>query len=573
MSTRTLTTTTALLLTLAAIAPAAVAAQQGGHDHGAHGAAPAQKPAVKPVVRPAPAPKPSDKARPAVPTAAKRDSAKAVSKPASTPGAKPATKDSTTPPASHGAHAPTATSATAPDTMSSHLLVARTSPARITIDTGAHTAHAPGLESSVSPSDARSAPSNQPAHSMWMRNIGRGWQLMGMAQVFPTMTAVSARTERSLLSEAGLYATQPALMLNLASPRSRFVLRTTLNFEELTQENGELTYGGWGEGFIDARHPHTLLHEAMLTANLWNVGGGALSISAGKGFAPYGTDDPMGRPVIKFPTNHHLSQVLERFTVNGTYLWRGWGIEGGIFGGAEPEDAYDFSNIESFGDSWSARLSKRFGDFGPFAKWELSTSFASIDEEHHGEVQTTELVNGAIRHAQDYGFGRLYALAEGSRSNPEQGRSHWSVLGETQLAFGRGWKHQPYLRTEYATRPEYERQGAPGTPEFFRYEHGAHEIGATRWLINTIGYGYETSSLPVSVRPFVELQHNVVRHDRGDVDPRAMYGGRSFWSVSAGARLFFGGSAMRMGNYGALDPMTAAMRPDARHASADHQAH
>jgi hypothetical protein len=386
-----------------------------------------------------------------------------------------------------------------------------------------------------------------------------------MAQVFPTMTAASARTEQSRLSEAGIYATQPALMLNVASPRSRFVLRATLNFEELTQENGELTYGGWGEGFIDARHPHTLLHEAMLTANAWNVGGGALSISAGKGFAPYGTDDPMGRPALKFPTNHHLSQVLERFTVNGTYLWKGWGLEAGIFGGAEPEDAYDFSNIESFGDSWSARLSRRFGDFGPFAPWELSASFASIDEEHHGKAQTTELVNGAVRHAQAHRVGRLYALVEGSRSNPANGRGHWSVLGETRLETGRGWKHQPYLRTELATRPEYERDGAPGTPEFFRYAHGAHEIGATRWLINTIGYGYESAGLPVSVRPFVELQHNVVRHDRGDVDPRAMYGSRSFWSVSAGARLFFGGGAMRMGNYGALDPMTAAMRPGAGH--------
>ena len=553
-------TSTVILLALAATAPTALAAQQGGHDHSHHGpVAPAappktatppatRKPATKPATRPATSA--TDKARRAPAQSSKAQSDSVQTSPKATPLVEPARDDSVVRATSHDAHEHSVETRSVP---------AAAPAASLTRDSGMHGGHVAMASTLATPA----APS--PAHAMWMREVGRGWQVMGMAQVFPTMTAASARTERSLLSEAGIYATQPAAMFNLASPGARFVLRTTLNFEELTQENGELTYGGWGEGFIDARHPHTLLHEAMLTASFWNIGGGALSVSAGKGFAPYGTDDPMGRPALKFPTNHHLSQVLERFTVNGSYLWKGWGFEGGIFGGAEPEGAYDFSNIESFGDSWSARLSKRFGGFGPSAEWELSTSFASIDEEHHGKALTTELVNGAVRHAQAYGIGRVYALAEASRSNPETGRGHWSVLGETRLETGRGWKHQPYLRVEYATRPEYERQGEPGTPEFFRYEHGAHEIGATRWLINTLGYGYETSSLPVSVRPFVELQHNLVRAERGDIDPRAMYGSRSFWSISAGARLFFGGGAMRMGNYGALDPMTAAMRPGANH--------
>jgi hypothetical protein len=144
------------------------------------------------------------------------------------------------------------------------------------------------------------------------------------------------------------------------------------------------------------------------------------------------------------------------------------------------------------------------------------------------------------------------------------------VLGEAQLSLGRARRHQPYARVEYATRPEYERQGAPGTPGFFRYEHGAHEVGATRWLINTVGYGFTASALPVSVRPFMELQHSLVRGARGGVDPRALYGDRSFWSVTAGARIYFGGGAMRMGSYGALDPMTAAMRPGAQHAHDEH---
>ena len=408
------------------------------------------------------------------------------------------------------------------------------------------------------------------AHDMWMASLGRGWHLMGMAQVFPTMTTGSLWNEDRLLNGSGLYATQPAAMLNLASPGSRLVLRTTLNFEAWTQPDGELTYGGWGEGFIDSRHPHTLLHEAMLTANWWDAAGGALSISAGKGFAPYGTDDPMARPAVKFPTNHHLSQVLERWTVNAAFLRDGWGIEAGLFGGSEPTGPYDFSNIESFGDSWSARLTKRLGSdrsqdtFGPFAPWELSGSYARISEDHHGRGDVTELYNAAVRHTKPYAFGQLYGLAEASRSEPTSGEGHYSVLVEAQLGTGREARHQPYARVEYATRPEYERLGAPGTPEFFRYDHDAHEIGATRWLITTVGYGYESGRLPTSVRPFVELQHNRVRHERGVADPLALFGDRRFWSLSAGARVFFGGGPMRMGSYGVLDPMTAGTRP--RHA-------
>ena len=39
--------------------------------------------------------------------------------------------------------------------------------------------------------------------------------------------------------------------------------------------------------------------------------------------------------------------------------------------------------------------------------------------------------------------------------------------------------------------------------------------------------------------------------------------------LAVGARLFFGGGPMRMGGYGALDPMTASMRPPEGFASAE----
>ena len=185
----------------------------------------------------------------------------------------------------------------------------------------------------------------------------------------------------------------------------------------------------------------------------------------------------------------------------------------------------------------------------------------------------TALYNTAVRHTGAHRFGMLYALAEASRSEPERGTGYYSLLGEALAALGEGARHQPYVRVEYATRPEYERQGAPGTPGFFRYDHDAHEIGATRWLIGTVGYSYESSGYPASVRPFLELQHYTVRAERGAVDPRALFGGRDFWSVSAGARIYLGGGPMRMGSYGALDPMTASMRPLPATSTPAHEGH
>lgn len=227
------------------------------------------------------------------------------------------------------------------------------------------------------------------AHEMWIAPVGAGWRLVAMAQAFPVVTLGAPGREGSALHRTEAFLTQPALMANLESAGGVLALRTTLNLEGLTIPDGELTFGGWGEGFIDKRHPHTLLHELMLSVNLWNAAGGALSVSAGKGFAPYGTDDPMARPGLKYPTNHHLSQILERWTINAAYLRGGWSIEAGLFGGAEPEGPYDLSNITSFGDSWSARLARRWGaGSGPMAEWEASLSYGRVVEEQH-DVETT----------------------------------------------------------------------------------------------------------------------------------------------------------------------------------------
>jgi hypothetical protein len=184
-----------------------------------------------------------------------------------------------------------------------------------------------------------------------------------------------------------------------------------------------------------------------------------------------------------------------------------------LFGGGEPTGPYDFSNVESFGDLWSARVAKRFGgDAGPSAEWELSTSYASIEEGHHDAPVVTRLYNASVRHAEAYRFGTLYSLLEGA-SDSENAKGYYAVLAEASLSTRRESRREPYMRIEYSTLPEFEGLGPPGTPEFFRYDHDAHhEIGATRWLITTMGYGHETSGLPVSARPY--LQAHAVRRPR-----------------------------------------------------------
>ena len=384
-----------------------------------------------------------------------------------------------------------------------------------------------------------------------------GWRVLGMAQAFPSVTFGAPFARSSALRLTELYLTQPAFMMNVASPGARFVLRTTLNFEGVTQEDGELTFGGWGEGFIDKRHPHTLVHELVLSVNFPDPAGEGASVFAGRGFAPFGTDDPMSRPGLKYPTNHHLSQILERWFLGGALLRGGWSLEAAVFGGGEPDGPYDLGNIEGFGDSWSARLARRWGGGrGPAAAWEASASYGSVAEESGGEGSRVHLWNLALRHARTYGSADLYALAEFSLSDPVGREGHRSVLAEALLTAGR---HRPYLRLEVATRPEYSREGAAGSDGFFRYEHDDEPIGSTRWTIANLGYGFDAVSAAVSVRPFADVVfHRVSRGTGAGVPPPdVLFGADAFWAVSLGARVFFGGGPMRMGSYGVLDPMTA----------------
>ncbi len=399
-------------------------------------------------------------------------------------------------------------------------------------------------------------------HDMIEVALGGGWRLAAMAQVFPLGTLGIANSA-SPLDDSDFYLAQGVAMLNVESPGRGLALRITPNVEWLTQEDGELNFGGWGEGFIDSRHPHTGLHELMLSWNLWDTPAGSFSFSGGKGFAPFGTDDPMSRPSAKYPTNHHLSQILERFTLNAAWLTGPWSLEAAVFGGAEPESPWDFSNAEAFADSWSIRGKRRFGplDGGRWA-WEASASYASVHEAYHedGEAgedphdgERTDLYNAALRlDAPLPGGSALYGLVEYSTSEPEVDDGYWSFLAE---AAWRGVRHAPYARFERATRPEYPRDGLTA-PGFFRYDHDAEAVGATVWSILSVGYGVTLTGGTMSIRPFVEGQFFDVATERGDRLASEILGDDRFAALTVGARIYLGGDPMRMGSYGVFDPMT-----------------
>src|SRR4051812_32847404 len=111
------------------------------------------------------------------------------------------------------------------------------------------------------------------------------------AQAVPLVTRADPSATRTVLTEG--YLTQPVVMAHAEWSVLRAV--ATLNFEGLTLQRGELSTGGYGEGYVDRRHPHSYVHESLAGAQATR-GAMAASFFVGRGFAPFGSDDPMMRP-------------------------------------------------------------------------------------------------------------------------------------------------------------------------------------------------------------------------------------------------------------------------------------
>ena len=173
------------------------------------------------------------------------------------------------------------------------------------------------------------------------------------------MVQASPLATRAVPTAGGAHKTQVALTQLVLMGRAGFLrhhaeLNVALNGEGLTMPNGELNTGAYGEGYVDRRHPHTYVHELMLTGR-GAAGPLSFSATAGRGFASFGTDDPMMRPLVKYPINHHLAQILERGALIGALRIGPAMIEGSAFGGDEPQQPSSLPRASRFGDSWSMR--------------------------------------------------------------------------------------------------------------------------------------------------------------------------------------------------------------------------
>ena len=359
--------------------------------------------------------------------------------------------------------------------------------------------------------------------------------------------ATPAMQNRSLTEG---YLTQPAVMADAVM--GPFQVNLMVNLEGLTLDRGELNAGVWGEGYVDRRHPHTFLHEAVATYQA-AVLGVDFSVSAGRGFASFGTDDPMVRPFVKYPVNHHLSQILERWLATGAVRYGPVIVEAGWFSGAEPVDPEDMGDVDKLRDSWSAR-----GTLRPAAWLELQASYAQVHspENPNGEAPDHEMWNASARVTRQLGAWLAYLLVETAESTEGAGvlAFHYpTVLAEAAATRG-PW--QAAIRFERTVRPEEERQ-----VDLFRTvrPHTTSSIlGTTRFT----GAAFNVSRLmtlgPLAVRPFVEM----ARHHAESLDafpvlpPEGLYGSADLWSFSAGIRSTVGSWHTRMGRYGAARVQT-----------------
>ena len=346
---------------------------------------------------------------------------------------------------------------------------------------------------------------------------------------------------------------QPVLHLS-AGGVGPLRLTAVLNFEGATIPRGELALGNWGEGFVDRRHPHTYVHELILTAGdlLGTKPGTArLSLSAGKGFAPFGTDDPMVRPFLRYPVNHHLAQILERAVAIAALRAGPVLAEAGLFNGDEPERPGQWPRISGrFGDSWSGRLT---GTLRPGLTVEGSFARVHSPEHRPGAATDQDKWSAAGRWTRPIDGHPTYVLAEWARTSEADGFFVFhSVLVEGAWSTG---AHRLQYRFERTERPEEERIAR------FRSLRPHLEnsiLGTTRWTTHTVGYEVVAFRHPgLEVRPLAEATYaRVAKVGGGLIDVEELYGSADIWSLAVGVRLSAGGGMHRMGRYGAAEDDT-----------------
>lgn len=370
-----------------------------------------------------------------------------------------------------------------------------------------------------------------------------------MGQAIGALTSVEHAPGGAALTEARVV--QPVIMLHAGALDGHLSFAGTLDLEGQTIPQGELLPGGWGEGFNDRRHPHTYAHELMLMGrDLLGRGRGVprLSLSVGKGFVAFGSDDPMSRPPYRYPVNHHLSQLLERAVAIAGLRAGPVVVEGSLFNGDEPERPGQWPLLRRFGDSWAARLT-----IVPARGAEVAVSRAKVHSPEHRPGAGTDAMKWHLsaRVARPALGGRANVLAEWARTAEANGFFVFhSVL--TEAAYRRG-AHQVYYRFERTDRPEDLRE-----VDLFRSVRPHLEnsiLGVTRFTLHTLGYEftYAPFARRLEVSPFAEgTLGTSVNVGGGVLTPALLYGSPDVRSVSVGLRLAWRMAGHRMGRYGGL---------------------
>lgn len=352
------------------------------------------------------------------------------------------------------------------------------------------------------------------------------------------------------------YLSQPMFFGSMRLAGGRLSALATLNLEGATLRRGEINPGGYGEGYIDRRHPHTYLHEAMV-----GVGGTASgvrgSLFAGKGFVPFGTDDPMVRPFVKYPVNHHHAQLMERVVLVGALQLSRVAVEVARFNGDEPEGPSDWPNAGRALDSWAARLTAH----AP-GGMELSASTAHVQSPEFatGEGLDQRKASASLRLVRPRGTWR-YVFAEWARTR--EGGARGATFDFTSLLVEGAMQRrgvQLAARLERTERPEEDRLDDPYRS--VRPLLDFNILGRTRWDIATAHVALpDLRALGVRLAPFVEgawLRPRALARPT-PMDPLVFYDASQLWMLSAGVRLHAGTMRSRFGRYGAAQLPGAAI--------------
>ena len=367
-----------------------------------------------------------------------------------------------------------------------------------------------------------------------------------MVQGVPVVTHAASTVAGADLTEG--YLSQAAAMAGAELLSGHLRLVAMLNAEGLTMKRGELSTGAFGEGYVDRRHPHTYLHELMATG-MGAVGPLSYSLSVGRGFAAFGTDDPMVRPFEKYPINHHLAQILERGLITGAVRLGPAILDASLFGGEEPTSPSSLPMRGRFGDSWSVR-----GTLVPLRGLEVQASYARVASPEHASGVGLDQWKRSVSGRFISPGGAHYLLSEWARTIERDDVRAVDVFGyESALVEGATMVGPVGLavRLEQTARPEEERGVDP-----FRTPRPASDLailGITRWRTVTLALTFPSAIPgPIAGYPFVEVAGLAAtsRDVRSLFQPRSFYGGTSPWMLTVGARLRYGPAHARMGRYG-----------------------